>query len=173
MGEERWRHRPAVLCLVVLVIFGGCVLPIDQPTKQERPARLQFNNTINEVTTFEISVVQRPANLTVYYHDERVGTGSIGEGILVADSGENQTFKRIELPDSAYFHGRYTVEPGESNRTEINEQHLPVNFAVVIVVYEQENQIESYVTANCDDLDLIGLRVTRTSYGVSVTHSCQ
>lgn len=172
MGTEHWRRQPLLIGLAALVVLSGCTLPIDQPTKQERPARLQFNNTINETTTFEVSVVQRPANLTVYYHDERVGHGTITEGAVNANSGENQTFKRIELPDSAYFHGRFTVEPGESNRTEIDEQHLPVNFAVVVTVYETENHIQSYVTMNCDDLDLAGLRVTRTSYGVAVAHSC-
>jgi hypothetical protein len=159
--------------LIVLVLIAGCTLPSDEPTKQERPVRLQFNNTINATPTFEVFVVQRPANLTVRYHDERVGTGPISEGIVVAESGDNQTYKAIELSDSAYFRGRYTVKPNESDRTEIDEQHLPVNFAVVIVVSETETQIEAYVTANCDDLDLIGLRVTRTPDGVSVTHSCQ
>ena len=144
--------------LIALVLLAGCTPPTDEPTKQERPVRLQFNNTINETSTFEVSVVQRPVNLTIRYHDERVGNHQISEGVGVIDPGENQTFKRIEFPDSAYSHGQYTVEPGESNRAEIDEQHLPVNFAVVVVVYETENQIESYVTANCDDLDLIGLR---------------
>jgi len=161
-----------MLGLGILLVLAGCTLPIDQPTKQEHPVRLQFNNTINETTTFEVSVVQRPANITVYLNDGRVGEGLITEGSTVAYSGENQTYKRIELPDSAYFHGRFTVKPGESNRTEINEQHLPVNFALVITVYETENQIQAYTTMNCDDLDLNGYRVTRTSYGVSVTHSC-
>ncbi len=47
-----------------------------------------------------------------------------------------------------------------------------MNFALVITVYETENQIQAYMTMNCDDLDLNGYRATRTSYGVSVAHSC-
>lgn len=164
--------RPTIAVgLIVLVLTAGCSLPIDQPTKQERPVRLQLNNTINATPTFEVSVVERPANITVRFHDGRVGTGSISEGITVADSGENQTYKTVELPESARLHGRYTLEPRESEQTAID--NLPVNFAVVVVVSRAPNEIVSYVTANCDDLDLAALRVTRTSYGVSVTHSCQ
>jgi len=157
--------------LVALVVLAGCTLPIDQPTKQERPVRLQLNNTINATPTFEVSVVERPANITVRYHDERIGESSITEGVLVAESGENQTYKAVELPESARLHGRYTLEPGESTETAID--HLPVNFAVVVAVYQDENKIVSYVTANCDDLDLTALRVTRTPDGVSTAHSCQ
>jgi hypothetical protein len=157
--------------LIALVLIAGCTLPIDQPTKQERPVRLQLNNSIDSTPTFEVSVVERPANITVRYHDERVGHSSITEGILVAESGENQTYKTVELPESAQLHGRYTLEPGESKQTAIDD--LPVNFAVVVVVSRAPNEVVSYVTANCDDLNLAALRVTRTSDGVSVTHSCQ
>lgn len=164
--------RPTIAVgLIALVLIAGCTMYSDSPTKQERPVRLQLNNSIDATPTFEVSVVERPADITVRFHDGRVGTGSITEGITVADSGENQTYKTVELPESARLHGRYTLEPGESEQTAIDD--LPVNFAVVIVVYQDENQIVSYVTANCDDLDLAALRVTRTSYGVSVTHSCQ
>jgi len=158
--------------LIALVLLAGCTLPVDQPTKQERPARLQLNNSVNTTITFEVSTVQRPAEYTVRFHDGRSDTTTITEGVGVYDPGVNEVFKAVELPESAHLHGEYTLNPNESARTEIDEQHLPVNFAVVVIAYRSENQIISYMTANCDDQALAGLRVVQASHGMSVTHSC-
>ena len=120
--------------------------------------------------TFEVSVVELPANYTIKLDDGRTDNTSITQGITSHDSGENQTFKTVDFPDSARLHGRYEVGPHESNRTTIEK--FPRNFAVVVVVSQNQNEIVAYVTANCADLDLAALRVTWQSHGVSTTHSC-
>lgn len=164
-------NRPQVLLLIVLVFTAGCgALPIDQPIKQERPVTLLMNNSVDATATFEMSIVQLPAEYTVRRSDGLNTTAAVNEGITVHDPGDNRTFTAIELPDSARFHGRYAVEPDESNRTSVDD--LPRNFVIVVVVYQDEDEIASYVTASCDDLPLAALRVTRIPEGVTVTHSC-
>ena len=170
MGTRRWRHRAALLGMVVLVIFAGCALPFNQPTKQEHPVRLQLNNSANTTHTFEVSVVELPAEYSIRLSDGRSDTTSIGQGIASHNPGDNRTFTAVELPESARLHGRYRLTPNGSARTSIEK--VPSRGAVVVVVYQGEEEIVWYITANCDDLDLAALRVTRTSDWVSVTHSC-
>ena len=164
------RGSRGIVALVALVLIAGCTLPIDQPTKQERPVTLQVNNSANTTYTFEVSVVELPAEYTIRLRDGRSDTTSIGQGIVSHNPGDNRTFTAVELPESARLHGRYRLAPGESNQTAI--ETVPPRGAVVVVVYQDESEIVWYVTANCDDLDLAALRVTRTSDWVSVTHSC-
>lgn len=163
--------RIVSLGLVAFVIIAGCTsIPIDQPVEQEEPVRTILNNSASTDTKFKISVVELPASYTVQLSDGRSDTTSIGQGIVSHNPGDNRTFEAVDLPESARLHGWYTLAPNSTNRTSIGD--LPRNFAVVVVVY-QGDEIVWYVTANCDDLALTALRITRTSDWVSVTHSCQ
>lgn len=171
-GPEGTTHLLSIVCLSLLLTTAGCMVPyFDQPIKQEQPVTLIVNNSANTTQTFEASVVQLPANVTYRLNDGRVGTHSIGEGVGSVNSGDNQTYTSVELPESARLHGRFTLEPGQSNRSAI--ANLPWNFAVVVVVYQHENNATSFVVANCDDLALVALRVTSYEDHVSITHSCQ
>ncbi|MFC6993813.1 hypothetical protein ACFQH3_20100 [Haladaptatus sp. GCM10025707] len=76
----------------------------------------------------------------------------------------------VELPDSARLHGRYTLAPGEENRSSVKE--LPADFAVVVVISRDEAEIISYVTAHCDG-DLVFLDVTLFEYGPGSAYNCE
>ena len=172
VGPEGTTRLLSIFCLGLLLITAGCTLPyFDQPVKQKRPVMLMVNNSANTTHTFEASVVELPADVTFRLSDDRTGTHSIGEGVGTVDSGDNQTYTSVELPESARLHGRFTLGPGESYQSAIG--NLPRNFAVVVVVYQDENEAVSFVIANCDDLALVALRVTSYEDRVSVTHSCQ
>lgn len=157
-----------------MVVFScGCIAsPLDQPIKQDTPVRFIANNSDTTDYTFHIYVVQRPANVTYEVSDGRTGNSSISEGISNIDPGDNRTFTSVKVPDSARLHERLRVDPGESAQTNISS-NLPRNLAVVVAVYDTPNQIISFVTANCDDLALAGLRVTTHHRETSVTHSCR
>ena len=107
--------RLLFFCLIVVVGLTGCsALSIDQPIKQERPAKLMLNNSVSTSATFEVSVVQRPADHTVQsVHGN--STAKIDEGIRIHEPRDNQLFSRVELPESARLQGRYLVGPGESD----------------------------------------------------------
>lgn len=163
--------RIRVFVLVVLVFTSGCIaVPFDQPSKQERPVTFVAENSVGTTHTFEVSVVQRPANVTYRRNDGMKEMVDIGEGVGTYDPGDNYTFTSVEPPDSARLHGQFRVEPGESKQSSI--ENLPRNLALVVVVYQAENEIVSFVTANCDDLAVAKLRVTRNAGPVSVTHAC-
>ena len=131
---------------------------------------VHLENSANNSTAFRVSVVELPSKYTVRSSDGSSSNASIGEGTRVHSPGDNRTFRAVDLPDSAR-HRWFTVAPGETNRTSIDD--LPRRFAVVVTVYESENEIISYATANCDDQALVAFRVTRIADRLSVTHSCQ
>lgn len=120
-----------------------------------------------------MSVVELPANVTIRRDDGLTATTDMDQGLITNDPGDNYTYTAVELPDSARLHGQYTLEPGEEKRTSIKE--LPPDFVVVVVVYQDENEIISWVSAGCDDLALVALGVS--SYpdppgGVKAAYTC-
>lgn len=161
-----------VVCIVVVLVTSGCIaLPVGQSPKQERPVEFVADNPSNTTYTFEVFVVETPANLTIRRSDGKVDTYALGPGVGTTDPGGNRTYTEVEVPDSARLHGRFTLESGESNHSKI--EVLPRNFSLVIPVYRDENEIVSYVTASdCDELALATLRVTSHRKNLSVTHSC-
>ncbi|MFC6734427.1 hypothetical protein [Haladaptatus sp. DYSN1] len=163
-----------ILCVGVLLVLAGCTLGPLGPTGQKGPVTVVVNNSADTTHTFEVWVVELPANVTERRDDGLTATGSIGQGLGGGNPGDNHTFTAVELPDSARLHGRYTLDPGEKNRSSIEEFHS--SFAVVIVVYLDEDEIISYVTANCDEADFVALGVTSRPNppgGVSAAYTCQ
>jgi hypothetical protein len=151
-----------ILTIIILVIASGCIaIPSDRPADQERPVKFIAENKANTTYTFEVFVVQRPANLSIVADDGRKATDDIDEGFSITNTGNNSTYARIEPPDSARLHGRFVVKPGESYRSSIKDP--PRNVAIVVVVYRDENEIIGFVTGNCDDLALDLFRVTSHS----------
>lgn len=167
--------RSYVLLLVVLVTSGCIAIPFGEPPKQDHPVKFVAENSANMTHTFEVYLVETPANLTVGISDGREYMDDIDPGVTNIDPGDNRTFSKVEVPDTARFHGRYTLEPGESKQTSI--KNLPRHFALVITVHrgDNEHEIIGYVTAtDCDELALAKLRVTSYSrdFALSVTHAC-
>ncbi|QIO25361.1 hypothetical protein [Haloarcula sp. JP-L23] len=80
---------------------------------------------------------------------------------------------RITFPESSRLYGRYILEPGEENESSI--QNFSRNAALVVVVHRDDGEIISWVSANCDDLALVGLEVTAQSNppgGTSAAYEC-
>lgn len=161
-----------ILCLVVFSGIVGCIGgPFGSPPGQEHPVELVVNNSATERHTFEVSVVELPANVTTQRSDGLTATWSIGEGVGSTNPGDNYTYTAVELPDSAQVHDRYTLSPDEENQSSIED--LPRDFAIIVVVYQDEGEIISWVSANCADLALVGLKVSSQPHGVTTAHSCQ
>ena len=170
------RLRQLTVVVLVFVLAGCVALPFDQPINQEQPVQFIANNSAETPYTFEVFVVKRPANVTFQRSDGKSGTLDIGQGVGTTNPGGNRTYTEVEVPDTARSHEQLDVAPGESKRSSV--ESLPRNFALVVTVSQDENQIVGFVTANCDDLALAKLRVTRnsepltSSVRVSTTHSC-
>jgi len=161
----------SLVLIAFIVLVSGCVtLPFGQPTKQERPVAIHLDNSANTSHTFEVSVVELPANITTRINEDRVSTTPIHEGITSHNPGDNRTFSAVELPDSARLHGQYMLAAGETNETSIDD--LPRRFAVVVTISRNEGEIVWYIIANCGGQALAGLEVFRTPDWVSVAHSC-
>ena len=161
-----------ILCLAGLLVTAGCVAgPFGG---QDRPVKIVLNNSANTIQTFEVSVVELPATVRTKFGDNRTADNSIGEGVGQIRPPENSTYRAVKLPDSARLHGRYTLEPGEQNQSSITD--LPRDFAVIVVVYQDENEITSWVSANCGSEDLLALEVQSYPFpepgGVALAHAC-
>lgn len=164
-------QRPLLLCcLGLLVLVAGCsTLPL---FGQNAPVPVVVNNSANTTQTFEVWVVEYESNVTFHRDDGRAGTTEIGQGLVNYNSGDYHTWEAIDLAMSSKLHGRYTLAPGEEARSEIEE--FSPNFAIVIIVYQDENEIISWVSAHCGD-GLGGVKVS--SYpdppgGVGAAYLC-
>ncbi|WP_155120629.1 hypothetical protein [Haloprofundus marisrubri] len=164
-------RKVGVVVVVLLVLSAGCLdSVIDAPADQEVPVEFVAENLVDDKTFFKVYVVDLPANITLRLSDGRQGTYPIGEGVGPSSPGDNRTFTKVEVPESARLHGNFTLGANETVNSSIEDP--PRGFAIVVTVHRDKKEIISYVTANCDDLPLIGLKVTRHSEGVSVVHSC-
>lgn len=147
-----------ILCLCIMLLFVGCVAgPFESQSTQSRPTEIVVNNTANETHTFEVWVVDPPANVTLRRSDGKTGRYEIEEGVTSYDPGGNRTFSVVSLPESARLHGRFTLEPGEANESQI--EALPRDHVVVVFTYRAENEIIEWVDAHCGDAYLKYLQV--------------
>ncbi len=146
--QSRVSYLLLVLSLVVLVL-AGCT---GGPVGQEGPVPVIVNNSATVNQTFEVWVVETPANVTTRRNDGLVGHGQIGEGLASHSPGENYTWTAVELPPSARLHGRYELEPGEENRSTMSE--FPQHFAVVVIIYQGEDRIIWWISSSCDEASM-------------------
>lgn len=156
-----------VLSLAALLMLAGCTGGL---FGQNAPTAVTVDNSDNVTHTFEVMVVELPANATIRRDDGLSGVVDLGAGgVTTNDPGENHTYTAVELPESARLHSRYSLEPRERNRTSIEE--FPRDFAVVVIIYEGDN-IVAWVSSTCPG-NLVFLRVTMNDYGASASFNCE
>lgn len=164
--------RTLVWLGVVIVVVGltyGLVGTFGGWFWQTGPAEITISNSANQTYTFEVSVVEYPSNATTLRDDGLTGDYQIGPGLRSHSPGENYVWTEVELPESARLHGRYSLQPGEVSNTSIEE--FSPDFAVVVVIYQAENEIDSWVSAHCSG-NLAFLEVTMYEYGPSSAYNC-
>lgn len=168
--------RLLTVFIAILLVLSGCTSVTFGPESStpDESAVIALNNSANVTHMFEVWVVELPANVTVTNSNGNVATGDIGEGLVTSEPGDNRTFTSIELPNSARLHGQYRLEPGAENQSHIDE--FPRDFAVVVIVYQNENAIIEWVSANCADASLSSLNVrsryVKTNADVFASYSC-
>jgi hypothetical protein len=165
-----------ILCLGILLLIAGCTAgPFGGPSAQEEPASIVVNNSADVTQTFEVWVVELPANVTYRRSDGLTGSWDIGEGVGSVEPGDNRTYTWVTLPESARLHGRSVLDPGEENWSSIEE--FSRDFAVVMVVYQSENEIIEWASANCADQNLLYLKVRsrhiKANADVVVSFNCE
>lgn len=164
-------QRPLpILCLGFLLMVVGCSgVPFGG---QDDPVTLvvETSKSITQPHTFEVWVVERSATLTIRRSNGLNSTADLDAGIKSRRPAPGQTFTAVELPEAAMLHGRYTLEPGEKNRSSIDE--YPPNFAVVVVIYQDDGEIVAWVSSICDG-ELVGLGVTMRYYGPDSAYTCR
>lgn len=154
--------------IVVLVIGYALSGPVGSLFWQTGPVNVTVSNAANQTHMFEVSVVEYPSNVTIRRSDGRVATGDINPGLSTHEPGPHY-FTAIELHGSHGPRDRYVLEPGEEAHSSIEE--FPSEFAVVVVIYQDENEIVSWVSAHCSgNLDL--LEVIMFHYGSGSSLYC-
>jgi hypothetical protein len=158
----------SVLCLVILLTLAGCSLgTFTESSGQKGPVGLNVTNAANTTHTFEVSVVELPANVTTHLPDGRTENDDIEPG-LWSHEPANRYYTSVEPPAPARLHGRYTLEPGETNISNIS--NLPEDFAVVVTIHRNDGVV-SWVTATCGgDLTYVG--ITMRYYGSDNVYDC-
>lgn len=153
-----------------LLTLAGCSAgTFGEPSGQEGPVGLNVTNAASVTHTFEASVVELPANVTTQLPDGRKEVDDIEPG-LWSHEPANRYFTSVKPPDSARLHGRYTLEPGETNISNISTSSLPDDFAVVVTIHHNDGVV-SWVTATCSG-DLAYFGVTMRYYGSDNVYHC-
>ena len=178
----RW---PTLLSLILVVSLTGCSTgPVGELFAQEQPVAVAVTNSGNTTHLFDVYVVELPAHVTVHWSDGASETRELGQGLSNHDAGDYHTITAVNFSDSALHHGRHTLGPGETNHSSIRPSEwnrstngkFPPRFAVVVVVSQDEGDIFSWVSANCNDVALVGLEVTSRPNppgGVSAAYGCR
>ena len=159
----------SLLCLVILLALAGCSAGIfGEPSGQKGPVGLNVTNAANATHTFEVYVVELPANVTAQLPDGRKGSGDIGPGLSSHDPGVNGYYTSVEPPDSARLYKRYRLETSETRISNITT--FPEDFAVLVTVHN-DGGVVSWVTATCGG-DLTYFGVTMRYYGTDNVYDC-
>ena len=152
----RWH---GLVVLILLICLGGCVaIPFGQSPVQKQSVPVVLENSANQNQTFEVSVVEVGATVKIRRSEGDTDTFSVSEGLYSMESSGNP-LTRVELPDSARFHGRFTLEPDKKTNTTITEFRR--NMAVVVIVHdESDDNIRMILSANCGGANLLGFNVS-------------
>jgi hypothetical protein len=161
-----------LLCLSVLLILAGCTTgPFEG---QESDVAVTINNSANTTHAFEIWVVEGVLDdkeVTIQKKEDGVDRASPGPGLSTYKLDEDYGYvTSIDLPpDQSRFHGNYTLTPGETNETLI--ENADTGSTVIVVIYGG-NRIVSLVAAHCGN-DLAFLEVTMFHYGSGSAYNCE
>lgn len=167
--KESWVKILLIVCIVALLTLAGCSADtLTEPSNQGGPVHLNVTNGANVTQTFEVSVVELPANMSLVTPDGQVGRGDIGPGLSTYDPGVRHVYSRVKLPNSARLHGQYTLNPSETNVSNISTSST--NFAVVVTVRRSDG-IVSLVTATCGG-DLTYVEVASRYSGSGSVYDC-
>jgi hypothetical protein len=148
------------------VVVGWTAGPF---VEQDGSVPVTVNNSANVTHTFEVWVVEYPGNVTIRRSTGYDYTEDINPGLSTREPGDYHTVTGVEFPDSARLRGQYTLNPDELNRSNIDG--LPTDFAVYVVVY-QNDHVVSRVSAHCGD-ELAFLEVTMFHYGWGSAYNCE
>ena len=155
------RYR-TVLCLVLIVGLAGCTAaPFNGLSEQERPVTVIANNSANITHTFTVwradgelnsgeVVIKRKAR-----RDTRVSPGQ-GLSSYRFDNDSGYVTSIVFPSNHSKSHARYVLEPGEANKTTV--ENFTVGSTIMVVVSVNDRVVE-LITANCGEATLVGLEV--------------
>ena len=165
----QWR---AVACLLLLVGSVGCLaMPFGEPTPQDEPAPVMLVNNATQTETFTVGVIGEEDNLTIYRRNTSNFNLSPGPGSGTHIIGGTT---KIEFPESAQIYGDHTLEPGEQKL--VNVTDVAPNEAIVVLVYDEEDQTYRAIKTLSCSTAILGYRVTSQAGGpddwTMSTHQC-
>lgn len=172
------RPLPA-LCFGALLALAGCATgPFGAPFVQERSVTVVANNSANATQTFEVWVVEgelRDEGITLHKRNGEVDSASPGQGLSSYRlDGDYGYVTSVEMPpDRSRLHGRYRLEPGETNRSTVG------NFttgSTLVVALSENGRVVELIAANCAGQALGALEVTSRSDppgGASASYGCR
>ncbi|WP_435358368.1 hypothetical protein [Haloarchaeobius sp. DFWS5] len=167
-------NRIIGVALTLMTLLSGCsTLPYLDGSGQDEPVHLVLENKGNTSHTFKVAVVERPGPIQIFHSDGDVVNRTIGEGTAQTTPSDSIRFEKIEFPNSARQYGIFSLEPDESIERDIS--NLSSDIAIVVVAYNDRDEIIELVTANCGGLALTDLKIlkhSKGSQGVSIAHSC-
>lgn len=167
-------HTVGSLALVVLLCIAGCTsFPVNGDQRQDANVTLVMNNTIDTPRTFEVFVVDLPANITSVHTSVGHRESVIRQGVGPFYSGDGFYTEVEPDPNASIHYGNFTVRPGESVEERIST--LTKHGALVVVVYDDQQRIIGFIRANCDDLALTYLELVTDldeEKRLDITFSC-
>ncbi|WP_139229684.1 hypothetical protein [Halogeometricum limi] len=160
-----------VLLISCIVSTAGCIsFASDTPSKQNEPVAFYANNTASSPYTFEVFVTDHSTNVSVRESDGKSYSESVTlGGVTTSRPSEGHHFTEVR-PDSGRHHGNFTVNSGESVESNITD--LPIGVVILVVVYNDENQIVQYSSATCDDESLLAFGLIAYSNGIATESLC-
>lgn len=153
-----------VLALTVLVTLAGCsAIPFGEPTAQQEPAPIMLVNNASLTETFEVAVVDVGSHILATRSNNQTANYTVSQGSSTIVNPDTYPFTRIELPDSARIHGRYTLEPGD--RKQLSIENVAPNQAIVVLVYDEpDGTYRAIKTLSCGGA-ILGYKVSPESGG--------
>ena len=144
-------------------LVGCSAGPLGEPTPQEKPAPVKLVNNATITETFEVAVVDVGSNLTVTRGGDESVNYTVDQGSTTIQNPEVNQFTAATFPDSARIHGRYTLEPGESQLLSI--ENVAPDEAVVVLVYDEpEGTYRAIKSLSCGGA-ILGYKVSPESGG--------
>lgn len=163
------------LFVVLLVIIAGCsAIPFNEPAPQEASAPVIIINNATQIERFTVAVADRGKDIHVVRSNNNTANYTIDQGGATVENPREYPFIEVTFPESARVQGEYTLEPGE--RKQINVTNLTSTEAIVITIFDEEDQSYRAIhTVSCKST-ILGIRAISQSGGSEDwtigTHQC-